>query len=125
MPDNTAPNSTAPNSAGKLTRMGISAIVTFMVAGMSMMVINNAGLGGIAYLPSAFIGGLTVSLVFPEIWAIGPLIVGSFNVAMFVAAFRTEGGNLWPLAVGLLVVWFVVAYLGAAIGLTARRFWRT
>lgn len=118
-------DNTAPNSTDKLTRMGISAIVTFMVSGMLMMVVKHAGLAGIAYLPSAFLGGLAVSLVFPEIWAAGPLIVGFYNVAMFVEAFRTESGNLWPLAVGLLVVWFVVAYLGAAIGLLiARRFWR-
>jgi hypothetical protein len=117
---------TAPlHSRARSHRIAIGAIVTFMVGGTFVSAIHHVGLGLFSYLLFAFVCGMAVSLIFPEIWFAGPLLAGAIDLMAFMHAVTTQEMNMWPVAAAFRLVWFVVAYIGAAMGiLIARRFWR-
>jgi hypothetical protein len=120
------PDTATPNSRAKRHRIAISAIVTFMVGGTIVSAIHHVGLGLFSYLLFAFVCGMAVSLLFPEIWFAGPLLAGAIDLMAFIHAVTTQEMNMWPVAAAFRLVWFVMAYIGAAMGiLISRRFWRT
>ena len=57
--------------------------------------------------------GATFGFAFARWWYLVPVVGASLDLALMARGFATGGANLWPLAVGIRLVWMLVV-LGAA-----------
>ena len=64
----------------------------------------------------AVLFGIAFGFAFPRWWYLVPIAGASLDLGMMVRDFLGGGANLWPFALGIRVVWILLAFVGALVG---------
>ena len=83
---------------------------------------------GLTSLFAALIGSAVLAVVFgfswavalPRWWYMAPIAGASLDLALMFYGFAHGGANLWPIALGIRLLWMGFAAAGALIRVTAK-----
>jgi hypothetical protein len=104
---------------GWLLTGGDTLVPVFSMIGIEGLASRLLVSGAIAVLFGGVFG-----FAFPRWWYLVPIAGSSLDLALMARDFAEGRGNLWPIAVGIRVVWIALAFAGAFGGRLARSRYR-